>query len=185
MMIFSRSFRMLAIHLQFLLLSSVCNVLAYAIATSLSAQREPKVIYQNEFLLAIDKPAGLSFHSEFEPGTVQLTRNIFDGKDVYPVHRIDKTTSGVLIFAKDSSIATQLCDKFAKREVVKYYIGLSDRRPTKKMGTVTGDMAQGRRSGYKLLRSQKNPAITKFISFGVVGRYTKRSLRGFTHALHI
>ena len=102
------------LYLRLLLLSIIWTKIVNTLATELlSAQRRPKVIYQNEFLLAIDKPAGLSFHSEFEPGTVQLTRDILDEEedwvqDLYPVHRLDKTTSGILIFAKDSFIATQL-----------------------------------------------------------------------------
>ena len=66
---------------------------SFSLASTSTFSVQPKIIYQNNFLVAIDKPAGLSFHSEFEAGAVQLTRDILgEGEEVYPVHRIDKTT---------------------------------------------------------------------------------------------
>jgi tRNA pseudouridine32 synthase/23S rRNA pseudouridine746 synthase len=73
-------------------------------------------------------------------------------------------TSGLVIFAKSSEIAAVFGKMFENREVEKYYLALSMRKPKKKMGWIKGDMASARRGDYKLLTTMANPAITQFIS---------------------
>lgn len=86
------------------------------------------IIYRDESLVAISKPAGLLVHpsyidkSETESAMKQLRDHI--GQWVYPIHRLDKPTSGVLIFALSSEIARVLSDAFMGREVVKTYLTL-------------------------------------------------------------
>ena len=81
-----------------------------------------------------------------------------------PVHRLDKMTSGLVIFAKSSEVAAQFGKMFENREIEKYYIAISMRKPKKKMGWVKADMGSARRGDYKLLPTMNNPAITQFIS---------------------
>ena len=76
-------------------------------------------------MVAIDKPAGLLVHrsridvhaTEF---ALQKLRDQI-GQPVFPVHRIDRPTSGVLLFALSSAIARQLAEQFAARSVRKKY----------------------------------------------------------------
>ena len=75
----------------------------------------------------------------------------YDGP-LHAVHRLDKVTSGALLFAKTPDAAAALAAEFRARRVHKYYVALSARRPSKKMGTVAGDMARTRRGAWKLLR---------------------------------
>jgi hypothetical protein len=68
------------------------------------------VLYQDEALVAIHKPSGLLVHrTGLDAGerwfAVQLLRDQLGGRHVYPVHRLDKGTSGVLVFALSSSDA--------------------------------------------------------------------------------
>lgn len=86
------------------------------------------IIYRDECLVVISKPAGLLVHpsyidkSETESAMKQLRDHI--GRWVYPIHRLDKPTSGVLVFALSSEIARTLSDAFMGREVVKTYLAL-------------------------------------------------------------
>lgn len=121
------------------------------------------IIFENEQLVVIDKPAGISFHSEHEAGIVVLTAAQL-GQQLYSVHRLDKMTSGLLILAKDPKTAHHLTTLFEAREIEKYYLAISLRKPKKKQGWVKGDMASSRRGSYKLLATTENPAITRFIS---------------------
>lgn len=93
--------------------------------------REPTelpIIYRDEQLVAIDKPAGLLVHrspidrreTRF---ALQLLRDQI-GQRVYPIHRLDKPTSGVLLFALNSSIAAALSDQFQQRSVAKTYLAV-------------------------------------------------------------
>lgn len=58
---------------------------------------------------------------------------------------------------------------FRRKQVAKYYVALSDRKPSKKMGSVVGDMQKGRRGSWMLARTRRNPAVTRFTSAAVVG----------------
>ncbi|MDP2894048.1 MAG: tRNA pseudouridine(65) synthase TruC [Sulfurimonas sp.] len=87
-----------------------------------------EILYRDEFLVAINKPSGLLVHrsmidryeTEF---AVQILRDQI-GQFVYPVHRLDKPTSGVLLFALDKESASLLGEQFMSRESKKSYIAI-------------------------------------------------------------
>ena len=77
------------------------------------------ILYQDDYLVAIDKPAGLFVHRSFMDRdeiyfALQLVRDQI-GKYVYPVHRLDRPTSGVLLFALSKEVAQKLNEAFAKK----------------------------------------------------------------------
>lgn len=84
-----------------------------------------EIIYQDDYLVAINKPHGLLVHqspiardaSEF---AIQLLRDQI-GKKVYPVHRIDRKTSGILLFALDKEVNKSLTEQFTLKTVEKKY----------------------------------------------------------------
>lgn len=121
------------------------------------------IIHNHSSFVIVSKPSGVNFHSEEEAGfVVQVSQQL--GLPLFPVHRLDKMTSGLLILAKDSETAAKFGTMFENREIEKYYLALSMRKPKKKMGWVKGDMTKARRGDYKLLTTMENPAITQFIS---------------------
>ncbi len=86
------------------------------------------IIYRDEYLVAINKPGNLLVHrSEIDRHetrfAVQLLRDQI-GQTVYPIHRLDKPTSGVLVFALSSNIARQLGDIFTRHALIKTYVAL-------------------------------------------------------------
>ncbi|MFA6189722.1 MAG: TIGR01621 family pseudouridine synthase [Sulfuricurvum sp.] len=122
----------------------------------------PIAFENNDFIIAI-KNAGVNFHSEEEAGfVVQVSQQ--EGIPLFPVHRLDKMTSGLVILAKSSEVAALFGKMFENREVEKYYLAISMRKPKKKQGWVKGDMGSARRGDYKLLSTMDNPAISQFIS---------------------
>ena len=87
-----------------------------------------EILYQDEHLVAINKPAGLLVHrSWLDKGetqfAMQMTRDQI-GQHVYTVHRLDRPTSGVLLFALDSDTARRLTDAFAEHRMQKTYLAL-------------------------------------------------------------
>lgn len=121
------------------------------------------LIFDHPSFIIAHKSAGVNFHSEEEAGfVVQVSEYL--GIPLFPVHRLDKMTSGLVILAKDSQTAAQFGKMFENREVEKYYLAISMRKPKKKMGWIKGDMSSARRGDYKLLTTMENPAITQFIS---------------------
>ncbi len=83
------------------------------------------IIYQDKFIIAIHKPAGLLVHkSPIDKSETHYAMRILRdqiGQWVYPVHRLDKPTSGILLFALHSDIASQINQSFEKRLVNKTY----------------------------------------------------------------
>jgi tRNA pseudouridine65 synthase len=89
---------------------------------------ELTLLYKDEQLVAVNKPAGLLVHrSNIDRHetrfALQLLRDQL-GRHVYPVHRLDKPTSGVLLFALSPAIAAQLTLCFASRQVAKTYLAV-------------------------------------------------------------
>ena len=89
--------------------------------------REFPVLFEDEHLLAIDKPAGVAVHggSGVAFGVIeQLRRARPQAKFLELVHRLDKETSGVLLLAKKRSALTALQDQFRARDTGKTYAAL-------------------------------------------------------------
>ncbi|ART79124.1 TIGR01621 family pseudouridine synthase [Oceanisphaera avium] len=124
--------------------------------------------------LVINKPAGIGMHQEAEqPGLVRLLSEQL-GSTLYPVHRLDKVTTGVLVLARHLSANRELSKQFAQRQVSKAYLALSAAKPNKKQGLIKGDMEKSRGGSWKLARTMTNPAITRFYSC-----HLAEQLRGF------
>ncbi|MGP9498911.1 MULTISPECIES: pseudouridine synthase [unclassified Halomonas] len=87
-----------------------------------------RILYQDEHLVAVHKPAGLLVHrSALARGETQfLLQQLRDqiGKRVYPVHRLDRPTSGVIVFALSSTVAGLLSEAFSERQVEKRYLAV-------------------------------------------------------------
>ena len=123
-----------------------------------------RILHRTDDWLVIDKPAGVDFHCQNDRAgvIVQLSQQL-DCK-IWPVHRLDKVTSGCLLVATNAVTAADLSQQFAARQVQKEYLALAQGKPKKKQGWIKGDMTKSRNGSWKLLRSQNNPAITQFHS---------------------
>lgn len=122
------------------------------------------IVHENSDFVVVDKPAGLNFHSEEEAGLVVLTREMLQLSELYPLHRLDKMTSGLVLFGKTKAAAQAFGKMFEARQVEKYYLAVSLRKPKKKQGWIKGDMKSARRGDWMLLNSMENPAVTQFYS---------------------
>ncbi len=94
----------------------------------LSPQKPLDILYRDEHLVAINKPAGLLVHrSEIDRHetrfAIQLLRDQI-GQRVYPVHRLDKPTSGVLLFALHPEANRQMTQAFMSGRVSKTYLAV-------------------------------------------------------------
>ncbi|WP_040724866.1 TIGR01621 family pseudouridine synthase [Thiomicrorhabdus sp. Kp2] len=122
------------------------------------------VVFQNSDFVVINKPAGLNFHTEELPGLVVLVQQQLGVDHLYPVHRLDKMTSGLLVLALNKQSAQTFQVLFESHQIEKFYIAISDQKPKKKQGWIKGDMVPARRGSWKLTQSLENPAVTQFIS---------------------
>lgn len=87
-----------------------------------------EIIYQDAYLIAVNKPAGLLIHrtkiaEEEEEFLLQKLRDQ-TGLYLYPVHRLDRPTSGVVVFGLNPETAAKLANLFVSHDIKKEYIAL-------------------------------------------------------------
>ncbi len=131
-----------------------------------------KIITQEDDFIVIDKSAGVNFHDEGDLGKglfsqLKAELSVQSTELLFPIHRLDKMTSGLLIFSKTLACAQAFQVMFNEHKIEKFYLAISDKKPTKKQGLVKGDMAKSRRGTWKLLRTSNNPAVTQFLSYHI------------------
>lgn len=137
------------------------------------------IVYQDEDIVAIHKPAGALMHrSPKEPTcretVLQMVRD-YVGHHLYPVHRLDRATSGIVVFALSSEMARTVSQMFSNNTIEKYYLAIV-RGYVQPFGMIdyplTRDPLQKRQS-YNLV-----PASTSYRCLATielphaVGRYT-------------
>lgn len=148
-----------------------------------------ELVDQNQDFMVIYKKPGIGFHREAdEPGVFEQAKLGEQLVEAYPVHRLDKVTSGLLLIAKTAEANQELTEAFARRRVQKYYLALSDKKPKKKQGLIKGDMVAARRGAWKLLPSSINPAVTQFFSCGAgqgLRLFLLKPHTGKTHQLRV
>lgn len=159
-----------------------------------SAEAAFQLVFEHADFVVLHKAADVSFHSEEGAGLVVLAAAVL-GYALYPVHRLDKVTSGLIIFARSSAAAAELSALFTAQQIQKYYLALSTGKNNKKQGWVKGDMAPARRGAYKLLGSHDNPAVSYFVSTGFASEqadvpvrlrlYLIKPFTGKTHQIRV
>ena len=148
-----------------------------------------EILLRHPDFVAINKPAGLCVHQDgaAESFTRRLAQQLGVAQ-VWLLHRLDKPTSGVLLLALNPEAASVLAQQFAAHSMHKTYLALSSQKPAKKQGWVKGDMAKARRGAWKLLRTQHNPALTRFHSRSIapgLRLFVLQPLSGKTHQLRV
>jgi len=87
-----------------------------------------EILFQDEYLVAINKPTGLLVHkSMIDRHEIYFAMKMLRdqiGQWVYPIHRLDKPTSGVLLFALDSYTAKLMSEQFKEKTTQKTYIAV-------------------------------------------------------------
>ena len=143
---------------------------------------EPHICYQDTWLVAAHKPPGLLVHpSQQDPlagdSLMQQLRQAL-GQPVFPVHRLDKATSGLVLMARDADTAQRLATAWAARQVDKSYLALL-RGYTEAQGEIDYPLRPlyDRKTGRRTQDRPAQPALTHYTTLQQVevpqpvGRY--------------
>lgn len=101
------------------------------------------IVFENDFFIAINKPSGLLSvpdRKQSEPSLKDMLLQKYG--NIYTVHRLDKGTSGLIVFAKDEMTHKVLSQLFEHREVEKYYLGLVNGTLVNSSGTIDAPIMQ-------------------------------------------
>jgi len=101
-----------------------------------------RVLYETDDYLAVDKPEGVVSISEAgQGGLPELLKPRYPGK-LYPVHRLDRDASGVIVFAKSAAAHRHLNGEFDRREVRKTYLAVVDGVPEVNRGRINAPLRE-------------------------------------------
>jgi tRNA pseudouridine65 synthase len=99
-----------------------------------------ELLFEDEYLVAINKPPGILVHrtrlSEDTVFVLQLLRDQLGGAHLFPAHRLDRATSGVLVFAKDPAAASWLGEQLMDFKWEKKYLAVVRGFPKPEFGTI-------------------------------------------------
>jgi 23S rRNA pseudouridine1911/1915/1917 synthase len=132
---------------------------------------EFEIVYEDDHLMVVDKPAGVVVHPSagHESGTlVQALAGRAAGgdEDWRPgiVHRLDRDTSGLLIVAKDDAVHRALQDMLRERKVRREYLALVNGRPDARSGTIDAPIGRDRRERtvHSIATDKPRAAVTHF-----------------------
>jgi len=140
--------------------------------------------------VAINKPSGMLSIPDRTQSEVSLREMLEQayGK-VFTVHRLDKDTSGVIVFAKDSATHQFLSAKFEGREVRKYYLGFVHGQPPEPSGSMDGPIMENPlKRGSMIIHTKGKPSLTDYIvqeSFGILSLLRFQIHTGRTHQVRV
>ncbi len=105
---------------------------------------ELEIIYEDDILLVCNKPAGLMVEPDRNnhPNLLQQVKTYLKNKTgektpyVQHLHRLDRVTSGIVLFTKQKEFLRNLSEQFAQRSVYKYYMAITKQAPEIKSGTL-------------------------------------------------
>lgn len=133
------------------------------------------ILFEDEYLVIIDKPAGLLVHrtrlafGEEENALSQLRDQIDSW--VSPVHRLDRATSGSLLFAKNSEILPLLKAQFMDRSVEKTYLTIVRGIPAEKENLIDHPLTSERSGKLQEAQTRYKVIGESEIPFNSTGRY--------------
>ena len=135
-----------------------------------------EVAYEDRHLLVINKPVGLLSVASRDAGKTSAwaaVRRYLAGSGEEPllVHRLDETTSGLLVFAKSAAVQESLHETFARHDVERVYLAVVDGQP----GADTGTVAT------RLLESDRRPYRVRSLRAGDPSALASRAERACTH----
>ena len=136
------------------------------------------ICFEHPDFVVINKPAGISVHKDEQAvGLSEKLAKQLGVEKLWLVHRLDKVTSGLLIFARNQTAAVNFYHLFHEHKIEKTYLALSDKKPKKKQG-----------GSWKLCPTKNHPAITQFHSLSLAPNlrlFILQPKTGKTHQLRV
>jgi len=150
----------------------------------------PEIIFENEDFVALNKPPGLLSIPDRE-GREESLKQILKEKygSIYTVHRIDRDTSGLIVFAKNGDSHRFLSGVFEGRSVEKIYYGFVNGSPAAKEGIIEAPiMEHPVRPGVMVINRKGKDSRTDYEvlrNFGIYSYLKFRILTGRTHQIRV
>lgn len=150
----------------------------------------PEIIFENEQIIVLNKPSRLLSIPDREGKEISLKTMLLEKFGIiFTVHRLDKDTSGIIVFAKDEATHKFLSETFENRTVEKYYLGIVSGILPVKQKTIDLPIAENTvRRGVMIIHQRGKPSVTDYEVKEEFGKYSLLEFRihtGRTHQIRV
>ena len=151
---------------------------------------KPEIIFENEDFIAINKPAGMLSIPDREGKDPSLKSWLKEKYGtIFTVHRLDRGTSGVIVFAKTEAMHKYLSKVFEERTVEKIYTGIVQGTLAEKKGSIdAGLMEHPAKQGVMVVNKKGKASLTDYEVQEELGLYSLVQFRihtGRTHQIRV
>jgi 23S rRNA pseudouridine1911/1915/1917 synthase len=148
------------------------------------------VVFENDDLIALNKPSGLLSIPDREGKEISLKKLLQEKYgQIFTVHRLDKATSGIIIFAKNEESHKHLSRQFEERQTEKIYLGLVIGSPANPTGSIDAPVAEHPvKKGLMVINRNGKEALTDYEvldDFDIYSWIRFRIHTGRTHQIRI
>ncbi len=141
-----------------------CDAITSSPVHMASEKAKDLIIFENDNLIAVNKPSGLLSIPDREGKEISLKEMLQQQyANVFTVHRLDRETSGLIIFAKNAEAHKHFSQQFENRKTVKIYNGLLLGSLLENDGTVNAPIAENMvKRGTMIIHRRGKQAITDY-----------------------
>jgi 23S rRNA pseudouridine1911/1915/1917 synthase len=148
------------------------------------------IISENDAFIVLNKPSGLLSIPDREGKDISLKKMLQEKYgEIFTVHRLDKETSGLIVFAKTEEAHRNLSQQFEERETEKIYVGLVLGSLAEKKGVVDEPIAEHpTKKGTMVVQRKGKPSLTGYEvleEFGIFSWVRFRIHTGRTHQIRV
>ncbi|MBO9564272.1 MAG: RNA pseudouridine synthase [Niastella sp.] len=150
----------------------------------------PEILLENDHFVVLNKPSGLLSIPDREGKEFSLKQMLQEKYgQIFTVHRLDRDTSGIIVFARDEETHKFLSKAFEERTVEKYYQGIVNGVPPIKQKTVNEPIAENMtKRGVMLIHQRGKQSITDYEVLEEFGKFSLVQFRihtGRTHQIRV
>lgn len=148
------------------------------------------IVFENNDFIVLNKPSGLLSIPDREGKEVSLKTMLQEKYgQIFTVHRLDRDTSGIIVFAKNEATHKHLSRQFEERQTEKIYVGLVIGSPADKKGSINKPIAEHSfRRGMMIIHQRGKESLTDYEvleDFGVFSWLQFRIHTGRTHQIRV
>jgi 23S rRNA pseudouridine955/2504/2580 synthase/23S rRNA pseudouridine1911/1915/1917 synthase len=145
------------------------------------------IVFEDDNLVAVNKPSGMLTLPDRHDGELASLRGILQKiyGEIFVVHRLDKDTSRLIVFAKNAGTHRYLSQLFENREVEKWYLGLVIGTPTPANGIINEPIAEhSSKPGAMLINKRGKESSTGYETLQSFGIYSLVKYQLYTGRMH-
>lgn len=151
-----------------------------------------EIIYENSQITVCIKPCGVSSQGEDKNSAVTILKEMTKAKEIFPVHRLDTVTSGVMVYAKTKSAAAFLSKEITENRFEKIYLALVHGSVTPAEGLMEDLLFKDSKKNKSFVVKRERKGVKKAsLEYSVLGTRDELSLvkiklhTGRTHQIRV